>query len=226
YRLAPQSKYPTQLYDAYCAYTYLRQSLGYSSCDIVFGGDSAGGNLALALWQLVHAQGECIGALVLLSPRVDISYTRDTWRTNADIDFLHPELLGDPESSNFKLLAPRDMTSVNAKAYALQVEALTRDPFLAPVNAELSGLPPTLIQAGDHEAMYADICEFAARAIASTQQKQQQQKQQRHGTEMAGARVELQVLPGGLHVPHMVMPELRGVDKFWTNIGVFIQSLD
>ncbi|KAJ2550806.1 hypothetical protein EV175_003931 [Coemansia sp. RSA 1933] len=195
YRLAPQSRYPTQLYDAFCAYMYLRHDLGYNSHDIIISGDSAGGNLALALWQLIHAQGLRIAAMVLLSPRVDITYTRETWQRSDCIDIMQPVRLDDPESSLCKLLGP-----------LARVDGITSDPFLAPINADLAQLPPTLVQAGGQESMYADICEFVTRASAS------------------GA-VELQVLPDGVHVSHFVTPDLRGVDKLWHSIGAFVRSL-
>jgi acetyl esterase/lipase len=51
YRLAPASKHPSQIFQAYSAYVHLRE-LGYD--DIFIGGDSAGANLALALWYYLH----------------------------------------------------------------------------------------------------------------------------------------------------------------------------
>ncbi|KAJ2392992.1 hypothetical protein GGI23_005108 [Coemansia sp. RSA 2559] len=214
YRLAPQFKYPAQLYDAYCAYVYLRHSLGYSAQKIVVAGDSAGGNLALALWQLVRTHDESMAGMILLSPRVDTSYTRNTWRTNADIDYLQPERLGDPESSIYKLLGPRDPAIMEPNHTRSYIKDLSSDPFLAPINADLSELPPTLIQASRLETMYSDIYEFAARATESVQ---------RGGTK--GGPVKLQVLPDGIHVFHLVTPDMNGVDVFWHNIGTFIHSL-
>lgn len=46
--MAPGSKYPSQLYEAFSAWRHLRE-MGYES--IFLGGDSAGGNLALTLWR-------------------------------------------------------------------------------------------------------------------------------------------------------------------------------
>ncbi|KAJ1734434.1 hypothetical protein LPJ72_002354 [Coemansia sp. Benny D160-2] len=217
YRLAPEFKYPTQLYDAYCAYTYLRQTLGYSSQNIVVAGDSAGGNLALALWQLVRAQGDALGALILMSPRVDISYTRDSWRTNAEIDYLQPEHISNTRSSVFMLLGPHSLAEFKAESVVSYVNELGSDPFLAPINADLSELPPTLIQASKLETMYSDICEFTARATAAIEQR---------GENRGRGSVELQVFPDGVHVFQLVSSGMRGVEEFWYNIGVFVRSLD
>ncbi|KAJ2505993.1 hypothetical protein GGI11_006811 [Coemansia sp. RSA 2049] len=212
YRLAPEFKYPTQLYDAYCAYTYLRQTLGYSSSNIVVAGDSAGGNLALALWQLVRAQGDSLRALILMSPRVDISYTRDSWRTNAEIDYLQPEHIRSIQSSVFMLLGPHDLAEFKAESVVSYVNELGSDPFLAPINANLSELPPTLIQASKLETMYSDICEFTARATLAIEQR---------GENRGRGSVELQVFPDGVHVFQLVSSGMRGVEEFWYNIGVF-----
>ncbi|KAJ1663400.1 hypothetical protein EV178_005051 [Coemansia sp. RSA 1646] len=218
YRLAPQFKYPTQLYDAYCAYFYLRQDLGYKACDIVVAGDSAGGSLALALWQLIRAHDESIAALILLSPLVDILNTRDTWRTNSDIDYLKPERIDDIESFACKLLGSRDLANTGPSDIASYMKGFANDPFVAPINADLSELPPTLIQAGEKETMYFDICEFVARAAESVQQRRSKDK--------TSGSVEFQTLPDGVHVFQMATPEMRGVAKFWHNMSSFIESLD
>ncbi|KAJ2652693.1 hypothetical protein GGH99_007577 [Coemansia sp. RSA 1285] len=216
YNLAPESKYPAQLYDACCAYMYLRRNLGYNACDIVVAGDSAGSNLTLALWQLVRAHNEPIGALILLSPWVDISYTRETWYSNANIDYLERENVDDPESSVRKLLGYSDLSDESQKRSIQLIKELARDPFVAPIYADLTELPPTLIQVGELETMYSDICEFAARATESVRLCK--------GDKERGP-VELQVLPDGIHSFYIATPGMRGVDQFWKNIDTFIQSL-
>jgi acetyl esterase/lipase len=67
YRLAPGSKYPTQLYEAYSAFQYLKKQ-GYQSINI--GGDSAGANLAATLWRYlteVSHESESVSSLLLFS---------------------------------------------------------------------------------------------------------------------------------------------------------------
>ncbi|KAJ1824887.1 hypothetical protein LPJ56_002781, partial [Coemansia sp. RSA 2599] len=147
YRLAPATKYPGQLYDAYCAFRFLVDNLGYSIGDIVFAGDSAGGNLALALWQLTR---EPVAGLVLLSPRVDVVSARRSWKTNIEWDILPEYNVEDPGSSLAQLLEQGDRQRLE-------------DPFLAPIHASLDALPPTLIQAGTREVMLDDIREFVRR---------------------------------------------------------------
>jgi acetyl esterase/lipase len=70
YRLAPGSKYPSQLYEAYSAFQYLRQQ-GYQH--ITISGDSAGANLALTLWRYleeVKHESESVASLALFSVSV------------------------------------------------------------------------------------------------------------------------------------------------------------
>lgn len=81
--LSPNAKavhpFPTALLDALAGYTYL-VNLGFKEEDIILCGDSAGGNLALALTRyLTDNRGKATnlprvpGALVLFSPWVDMS---------------------------------------------------------------------------------------------------------------------------------------------------------
>ena len=113
YRLAPQSAFPSQLLDALCAYLYLLQPPAGSfhepipASQIVFAGDSAGGNIAFALLQLlmhIHRTSPTTtptisyhGAKVEVplpagvacsSPWLDISRSSPSLESNAHIDYL------------------------------------------------------------------------------------------------------------------------------------------
>ncbi|ORX67029.1 alpha/beta-hydrolase [Linderina pennispora] len=146
YRLAPASQYPTQLYDAFCAFEYLR-SMGVREQDIIFSGDSAGGNLALSLWLLLKPN---ISGMVLLSPRVDVTSNRDSWRRNAKADYLAPYNVYNTSNCIRLLLGP-------SRPVDAEMLSWLSDPFVASVHADFTGLPPTLVQAGTVEAMYDDI---------------------------------------------------------------------
>lgn len=74
YRLAPGSKYPSQLYEAYSSWLHLR-SQGYDS--IWISGDSAGANLALTLWRYLLENGgeeetKAVAGLIVHSPWLDM----------------------------------------------------------------------------------------------------------------------------------------------------------
>lgn len=67
YRLAPASKHPSQLYEAYSAFLHLK-NMGYNK--IFIGGDSAGANLASTLWRYIEEvahQSDSVPALLLFS---------------------------------------------------------------------------------------------------------------------------------------------------------------
>ncbi|KAJ1952042.1 hypothetical protein EC988_003769 [Linderina pennispora] len=159
YRLAPESQYPTQLYDAFCAFEYLR-GMGVREQDIIFSGDSAGGNLALSLWLLLKPN---ISGMVLLSPRVDVTSNRDSWRRNAKADYLAPYNVYNTSNCIRLLLGP-------SRPVDAEMLSWLSDPFVASVHADFTGLPPTLVQAGTAEAMYDDITLFANRTHQQTGQ--------------------------------------------------------
>ncbi|KAJ2501787.1 hypothetical protein GGH96_001656 [Coemansia sp. RSA 1972] len=163
YRLAPSYTFPVPLYDAYMAYKHVRH-MGYADNQIVVAGDSAGGNLVLALWQLTRAP---FRALILFSPRVDITSFRQSWKTYERVDVLHAYDIQDPVSPIHQLLVSTSKSLGNLDVLS--------DPFVAPIYADFKGLPPTLVQMGGAEVMGDDIREFTKRA------------------RMQGARIELQL---------------------------------
>lgn len=99
YRLAssPGGRFPAALQDALSAYLYLVVEMKIPPSSIVLGGDSAGGNLALALLRYVHQFGKELqiplpAALLLWSPLTDVLATEDVAdiraAPNYDADFL------------------------------------------------------------------------------------------------------------------------------------------
>lgn len=80
YRLANTAKerFPAQLQDAVTSYLYLTQKVGVPPQRVFLSGDSAGGNLALALLRYIHEYGEELGipapgGALLWSPWTDVS---------------------------------------------------------------------------------------------------------------------------------------------------------
>ncbi|KAJ2826614.1 hypothetical protein GGI24_002865 [Coemansia furcata] len=199
YRLAPHSLYPTQLYDAYCAFRHML-ALGYEANDIVFTGDSAGGNLALALWQLL--QKPQLYAMILVSPRVDIASTRRSWTTNAGADIIRGYNIHDIDDPVRKLLVPQGLP-VDQRAVGL-----LEDPYLSSINSDLSGLPPTLVQAATAEVMYDDITEFVKRARAQNT-----------------TDIRYEVFEGGFHDFQFVPLLIPNSVEARENIGKFLNEL-
>lgn len=148
YRVAPENTYPAALDDAVAAYRFLLDS-GVAAGDIALCGDSAGGGLSVATMLVLRDGGVALpAACVCLSPWTDLTMPGPSFRTNAGRD---PQV-------------DRAMLAEMASAYAVGHDLST--PTISPVRADLTGLPPILIQVGGAEALLDDGLAFAERARA------------------------------------------------------------
>lgn len=142
YRLAPEHPFPAGLDDCISAYTWLLEN-GYSSGHIVVAGDSAGGNLALAMLVVLRDRGIPLpAAAVALSPATDLTGSSESLRMRLPLD----PVLHDIGSSS---VVPDYITSHDP-----------REPYISPVFADLHGLPPILIHVGDNEILLDDAVHF------------------------------------------------------------------
>lgn len=146
YRLAPEHPFPAALVDCWHVYHWLLQS-GIPAQDIICIGDSAGGNLVLALLLALRDAGQPLpGAAVCLSPMTDLTCTGASYTTHRQRDpLLTPEIV------------KRMVT------YYLQGHN-PHFPFLSPLYGNLEGLPPLLIQVGTEEILLSDALRFAEQA--------------------------------------------------------------
>lgn len=175
YRLAPEFPFPAARDDALAAYRALLAA-GYRAERIVIGGDSAGGNLSLITCLRLRELGlPQPAALVCLSPVTDFTFRH-----------LHQPPAGDP------LLHPRWLEQ--ALALYCPAGVACDDPRVSPLFAELTGLPPLLIQVGEDELLLNDSLRFAERARA------------------AGVSVRLERYPGLWHVFQAHAGLLRAAD--------------
>ncbi len=146
YRLAPEHPYPAAVDDALAAYEALLRN-GTAPSDIAFAGESAGGGLAIAL--LVSARDHALplpAAAYVMSPYVDLTLAGGTMETERATDpLLSPEAL---------LARVGDYTVGQDGALGL----------ISPIFADLSVLPPLIIQAGTHEVLLDDAVRLARRA--------------------------------------------------------------
>jgi epsilon-lactone hydrolase len=145
YRLSPEHRFPAQLEDSLHAYRWLLEK-GVDAGNLVVAGDSAGGNLALALLFRARDSNLPFPALaVALSPPTDLETEYQSLATNQGTDWIDkPELLHWAEWFC-------DSTQL-------------RDPLISPMWADLRGLPPIYIQAGSAEILYDSIQAFVNRA--------------------------------------------------------------
>jgi monoterpene epsilon-lactone hydrolase len=149
YRLAPEHPFPAALDDALAAYRALLLA-GMPAFRIVVAGDSAGGGLALALLLSLRDAGDPLpAAAVLFSPWTDLAATGRSIVTN---DAADPMFFG---------------AWVGRQAGHYLATTPATNPLASPVYADLTGLPPLLIQVGDDEVLLDDsrrVAENAARA--------------------------------------------------------------
>jgi acetyl esterase/lipase len=148
YRLAPENPFPAAIEDARLAYAILREA-GYRPQQIVLGGDSAGGGLALALLGQLIAEGEDLPAgLFAFSPLTDLSFTAPSIRGNADKD----------------VLLPADRAFVCAEYYLAGQDA--RDPRASPLFADMRGAPPVYLTVSAREILLDDTLRLVERLKA------------------------------------------------------------
>src|SRR5690606_2652253 len=146
YRLAPEHPHPAALDDACTAYRWALAQ-GIDPARTVIAGDSAGGGLTLATLVALRDAGDPMPAAgVCLSPWADLTQSGATMEEKADVD---------------PMVHAQDLDRWT-KAYAGGADPAS--PSISPLFADLSGLPPLLIEVGTAEVLLDDARRVAARA--------------------------------------------------------------
>ncbi len=149
YRQPPDWTYPAPLEDAVAAYKGLLKR-GYKPKDIILGGDSAGGNLVLVTLLKLREKGIPLPAGgVMISPWTDLSCQGESVITNEDSEQMIP------------------VNALRFVSASYSKHSNEEDPFISPVYADLSGLPPLFIQVSSSEILYDDAARIAANARAA-----------------------------------------------------------
>lgn len=189
YRLAPENVYPAAVDDAIAAYNWLRSS-GYTPEKIVIAGDSAGGGLTVGTLVGLKDQGFPLPAAgVCISPWIDLEATGESYQTRKDIDPM----------VTYDLIKPMGETYVGPGGDL-------RAPTACPLHADLSGLPPLLIQVGSAEVLYSDAESLANSARA------------------AAVDVTLEEWPDMVHVWHLFFHNLSEGRDAIKRIGEFVSE--
>ena len=150
YRLSPEHPFPAAPDDCETAYRWLLAS-GVNPRDVVFVGDSAGGNLTLVTLCRALQAGEPLPACaVLLSPAVDCTLSSPSMVDNADRD---------PMLRLGNLLVVRHHYVSSPQLYT--------HPEVSPLFAEFEGFPPLLLQAGTSEMLRDEAIRTAEKAKAA-----------------------------------------------------------
>lgn len=146
YRLAPEHRYPAALDDCIAAYLWLLEQ-GFEAHHIIVAGDSAGGNLTLAL--LLRARDEALplpAGAVALSPVADFTFSGDSVQRNDGIDDMF-------SAKKIDALVP----------IYLATPELRTHPHVSPVFGDYTGMPPLLLIVGSTELLLDDAVRVAQR---------------------------------------------------------------
>ena len=148
YRLAPENPFPAAIEDAVAVYRWLLDG-GTASGHIAVAGDSAGGGLTIAM--LVSARDAGLpmpAAAAVISPWADMEVDSESVRTKAATD----------------VMLDAERLKLNAERYLGGRDR--RDPLASPIYADLTGLPPLLVQVGGREILLDDARKLAEKAKA------------------------------------------------------------
>ena len=188
YRLAPEHPFPAALEDARAAYGFLLDQ-GIAPSKVAIGGDSAGGGLTLALMTVLRDAGQPLPRCAwLVSPWVDLQMTGASLAEKAQVD----PLISKPYLEEL------------ASAYLAGTDAANL--LASPLQAELAGLPPLLVQVGSAETLLDDAVRITRRAGA------------------ADVQIKLEIWPHMIHAWHLWAAQLEEGRRAIASAGAFIRA--
>lgn len=187
YRLAPEHPFPAAVDDAVAVWHWLTEVQGVDPARIAVTGDSAGGGLGLALMVRLRDEGHALPACYAgMSPWTDLAGTGASMVTHDGLDPWLTAALVAPAGRRYAGEAPLD------------------HPWVSPLYADLTGLPPLLLHVGEREILLDDARRLVDRARA------------------AGVDASVGVFPGMWHVFH-VFPGLPEARRAVAEIGGFVR---
>lgn len=208
YRIAPEYTYPAALEDGMMAWNWILEN-GWKPSDVTLIGDSAGGNLVLALCLKLRDEGrELPEKIICLSPWGDLAGTGITHKTN---------LYKDPmfgiarhsfkEAQKAQIVVPESEKSDEKPMTSLYAgNADLFDPYLSPVFGDYKDFPKMLIQVGTWEVLQSD-----SETIYENAKKN-------------GVDVTLQEYEGMYHVFQQVGNLFPESKKAWKEIEKFLKD--
>jgi len=200
YRLLPEYKHMDSVADCRTAYQWIlnngRDPPGKIT-QLFIGGDSAGGNLALSLVAWVRDNGlRAPEAVVVLSPLTDTTFSGATIRDNEATDVMLKPVMR----------ALNNMPKFIKSWWVVWAHRVRPgNPVASPLLGDLSGLPPTLVQASESEMLLDDARRYVYKACA------------------AGSPVKLQTWTDMVHVWQIFDPDLPQAAEAWVEIGKFLK---
>ena len=178
YRLSPEHVWPACADDVTAAALWLLEAAPglFGTNRLVIGGESAGAHLALVALLRLRAAGalDGVAGAVLNYGCFDLRLSPSMARWGAE-----------------GLVLSTPVVEWFVDNLTAQDRALRHDPLVSPLLADLSGLPPALVQVGTYDPLIDDSVGLAA------------------GLQRAGVSVNLRLYPGGVH----------GFDRFHTALA-------
>ncbi|HEV2372275.1 MAG TPA: alpha/beta hydrolase [Streptosporangiaceae bacterium] len=188
YRRPPESPFPAAVQDAVAACRWL-PAQGIPPSHTLLAGDSAGAGLAVAALQVLRdARDPLPAAAVCISPWADLACAGASHHDRAGREILL-------DTSDLREMAERYLAGADP-----------RHPLASPVHADLSGLPPLLIQVGTEEVLWDDARGLHAAAVR------------------AGVPVTFEEWPDMFHVWHWFHPVLPEGRAALAAAGGFLSS--
>jgi acetyl esterase/lipase len=184
YRLAPENPYPAPVQDCYEALVWMSKNateLGFDTDRLAIVGGSAGGGLAIATALMARDQEfPKLSFQMANCPMIDDRNETPSSKEITDVGIWDRE--------------------ANIEAWGWYLGGKTADEYAAPARAiDLSGLPPTFIDAGELDLFRDEDIEFSIRLLH------------------AGVTTELHVYPGAYHASESFAPEAELSKQIWTN---------
>jgi acetyl esterase/lipase len=188
YRLAPEHPFPAALEDARRGFDWL--CTDSHPDDLAVAADSSGAGLAMSLLlSLRDDEHPLPGRAVLMCPFVDL-----TGGSQVERDPHAPPIVTPDDAAHFAGLYLGDHPG--------------DDPLVSPLNADLAGLPPLLVQAGTGDSLMPEARLLVQRAAA------------------AGVTVELELYPVGTHDFHLFWSFLPEAADAIHRAGAFLTAAD
>jgi len=159
--------FPAALLDALAGYDYLINNVGFDPSDIVIAGDSAGGNLALALTRYLLEYSDRTelprtpGSIILVSPWGDLGHSHDgpdSSLSKFDMDFLDDLNSDGLMWCKQAFVGPHGIDAADTNSYI--------SPASLGVGTRFKGFPRTFLIAGGAERLYDSIVTLKERMVA------------------------------------------------------------
>lgn len=199
YRLMPEHGRMAGIADCQAAYEWVLENGPEGRAEaktLIVAGDSSGGNLALATVAWARDAGvRAADAVIAMSPQTDLTLGSPSLVANTDTDIMQGPSFGPI------VKAPK---VVGLGFSFLMHKVNPSNPIVSPLLGDLSGLPPTLIQASEAEMFLDDAVRYVNKANAQ------------------GSTVVLQTWPFMMHVWQAF--EVPEADEAFAEMGKFIAA--